>query len=409
MSASSHFDVIVVGGGPAGVAAAVEMRRCGVASVSILEREAELGGATRHCAHSPFGMLEFGRPYFGAAYGRRLDAEAKAFGVDIRTGHSVVRMTEDCHVEVATASGVTNLSADRIVIATGTRETPRSALLLPGDRPAGIMTTGTLQASISYYRRVPFRRPLIIGSELVSMSALFTCVTHGARPVAMVEPGPHLLARPPFRWFPRLVGTPVYLGAQVLDIRGSGQVSSVRIGSAAGERELLCDGVLLTGRFVPEAALFRMSNMTVDGASQGPPVDQDGRCEHPYYFSAGNVLRAVETGGWAFREGRSVGAAVARDLQSAIAVREPVRVEIERPIKLVVPSLVRAGGAQQRAMCQFQLRMAQSEMGRLSLVIDGKVVWQKTKHWLTERRILVPIPDAAFDATAVGFRFAPER
>lgn len=404
----SDADVIVVGGGPAGVAAALELRRAGVPRVLLLDREATLGGATRHCSHSPFGMREFGRVYLGAAYGRRLAAEAARAGVDVRTGHSVVRLRPGGRLDITTPDGPGTLGASRILIATGAREQPRSARLISGDRPIGVVTTGTLQAYAAFHGLMPFTRPLIIGSELVSLSAVLTCLGHGARPVAMAEPGPEALARAPFSWFPRLVGVPFHLGTELVDIRGTGRVEMATLRHADGRREdVTCDGVLLTGRFTPESALFLQSPLGVDRGSAGPAVDQDGRTLDPVCFAAGNLLRAVETGGWSFREGRTVGRAVARDLAGEPCTAAPVSVGFDEPIKLVVPSLLRPTG-RDPALADFQLRVTRAARGRLTLEIDGRAVWSMHRHFLPERRILVPIPPAAFAATSIRFRLSEE-
>ncbi|RRN69204.1 FAD-dependent oxidoreductase [Agrobacterium deltaense] len=399
-------DVIVVGGGPAGVAAALELKARGIARVMILEREPALGGATRHCLHSPFGMREFGRVYFGPAYAQRLQRQAQDAGVDIRTGHSVVELGQDGALLVTSARGVETLKARRIVLATGAREKPRSARLLPGDRPVGVVTTGTLQSYVAFHGIMPFRWPLIVGSELVSFSALLTCLTHRARPVAMIEPEPHPLARSPFQWFPRLAGVPFHCGAVLTDIRGRGRVEEADIRLAAGRiLTVQCDGILLTGRFTPEAALLNASPVDVAAGSAGPLIDQDGRMANPIFFAGGNVLRAVETGGWAFREGRRVGAAVADDLAREPCGAPGVPVTFADPLKLAVPAMLRPGGLDRPAFRDFQLRFTRRIQGRLSLHLDGTDVWSKTGRWRPERRVLVPIPDAAFEAGQIAFHF----
>ena len=399
-------DVIVVGGGPAGVAAALELKARGVAHVTILEREPALGGAPRHCAHSPFGMREFGRVYFGPAYARRLQRQAKDADVDIRTGHSVVELGQDGTLQVTSARGVETLKARRIVLATGAREKPRSARLLPGDRPVGVITTGTLQSYVAFHGIMPFRRPLIVGSELVSFSALLTCLTHGARPVAMIEPEPEPLARSFFRWFPRLVGVPFHCRATLVDIRGSGRVEEADIRLADGRiLTVTCDGVLLTGRFTPEAALLNASPVDVAAGSDGPMIDQDGRMANAIFFAGGNVLRAVETGGWSFREGRRVGAAIADDLARDPCNAKAVPVTFADPLKLAVPTMVRPEGLDRPAFRDFQLRFTRRVQGRLSLHLDGTEVWSKSGLWLPERRVLVPIPAAAFEAAQISFHF----
>lgn len=399
-------DVIIVGGGPAGVAAALALKERGVARVTILERERALGGAPRHCTHSPFGMREFGRIYFGPAYARRLQRQAQAAGIDIRTGHSVVELGQDGTLLVTSARGVERLKARRIVLATGAREKPRSVRLLPGDRPVGVVTTGTLQSYIAFHGIMPFRRPLIIGSELVSFSALLTCLTHGARPVAMIEPGPQPLARKLFRWFPRSVGIPFMCNATLVDIRGRGRVEEADIRLSDGRiMPVACDGVLLTGQFTPEAALLNASPVDVAAGSAGPLIDQDGRMANPIFFAGGNVLRAVETGGWAFREGRRVGAAVAADLAREPCLMRAVPVTFVEPIKLAVPAMVRQPGLDEATFRDFQLRFTRCVRGRLSLHLDGREAWSKSGLWLPERRVRVPIPRAVAEAGAIAFHF----
>ena len=407
MKPGRDADVIIVGGGPAGVAAGLELRRQGVERVMLLDREADLGGATRHCAHSPFGMLEFGRVYIGGAYGRRLTREAVGAGLDLRMRHSVVALAGEGAVEVSHPGGVEQLRARRVLLATGAREKTRAARHLSGDRPIGVITTGTLQAYVAFHGLMPFRRPLILGSELVSMSALTTCLSHGARPVALAEPGPRLLARAPFCWAPRLAGVPVFTGARVVDIKGRGRVEAVVLKLADGSlRSFDCDGLLLSGQFVPEAALSLTAGALLAPGSGAPQIDQFGRTEDPWRFAAGNLLRPIETGGWAFREGRAVASAVAADLGRAAETAPPVVVTFDDPVKLVVPSLMRPNPDNRgRALKQFQLRFTRAAKGKLSLHLDGREAWSKRGQWLPERRVLVPMPAATATAGAIAFRF----
>jgi thioredoxin reductase len=404
-----NFDVIVIGGGPAGVAAAVELKRNGVDKVVILDREQRLGGATRHCSHSPFGMLEFGRIYLGAGYGRRLERESEKYGVEVRCGYSVTRLCDTGAVETTSSRGVEILAAERILVATGARETPRSARLLPGDRPLGIVTTGAFQSYTAFHGLLPFSRPIIVGSELVSLSALLTCLTRGIRPVAMIERGPHPLAKRPFTWFPALVGVPLYQNAQIIDIIGTDRVSAVLIRLEDRELLLNCDGILLTGQFTPESVLCRTTKVAVDPGSGGPAIDQHGRTANPIIYSAGNILRGVETGGWSYREGRAVGAAISCDLSSPRILGDPVRVAYDDPLKLVVPTMLRRSErVEDAAFKQFQLRFVRRTRGTLSLALDDKVVWKRRGLWLPERRVLVPIPRAAPTSSSVRFHFESE-
>jgi len=397
-------DVMIVGGGPAGVAAAVELRRQQVQKVMLLEREPALGGATRHCLHSPFGMREFGRIQSGPAYARRLARHAHDAGVKMCTGYSVIALEQDGRLCVRSNHGVQWLRARRIIVATGARELPRPARLLSGDRPMGVLTTGTLQAAIAFHHRVPFFRPLIVGSELVSLSALLTCLSHGIKPVAMIEPRPHALAGKPWAWFPALTGKPLRCHTALSDIIGKERVEAVTLDCAGKMQTLACDGVLLTGQFIPESALFRQSPMGVADGSAGPLIDQYGRSLNPLYFSAGNVLRAVETGGWAYREGRAVANTVAADLRHAAEIPIPNPVTFDAPIKLVVPGMLRTGTLTP-AFRQFQLRMLFRVRGELGLQLDGRTVWKRHATWWPERRITIPIPAQAQHARRIHVYF----
>lgn len=405
---STSADVIVIGGGPSGVAAAIELRRRGVKHVMVLEREAGLGGATRHCSHSPFGMREFGRIYLGAAYGRRLERETQQHTVDVRTGYSVVGLGAGGRLDVTSSRGVETLTARRIMITTGAREKPRSARLMSGDRPVGVITTGTLQCYIANHRLMPFRRPLIVGSELVSMSAVLTCLAHGASPVAVIEPRSYPLARAPFRWLPAVARIPFHRDTQIVDIIGQSRVEAVVVRHGEHHETLECDGVLLTGQFTPEASLLLQSPLGIDAGSEGPAVDQYGRLVDPHCFAGGNVLRAVETGGWAFREGRAVATALAEDLGNEVAGSACTAVSFDAPIKLVVPHLIRRQAMTATAFEHFQLRFSRHVRGRLSLELDGREVWQHRGEWWPERRVLVPIPGTATQAEHIRFRLVEE-
>ena len=171
MSERLICDVAIVGGGPAGVAAALELRRRGVKRVVILEREEAAGGVPRHCGHPPFGMREFCRILTGPAYARKLCQAALAAGVDVRPHTAVTTLRPFGELDVATPAGPAEIVARRVVLATGGRESPRSARRVSGDRPVGVITTGTLQQSVYIEGLKPFRRPVVVGTELVSLSA----------------------------------------------------------------------------------------------------------------------------------------------------------------------------------------------------------------------------------------------
>ncbi len=392
MADSTAFDAIVLGGGPAGLAAAAELRRRGIERLVVLEREGVVGGATRHCGHPPFGLREFGRLMTGPAYAQRLAAFAAERAIEVRLAHSVVGIHPGGRLSIATPQGRADLQGKRVVLAMGAREKPRSARLVTGDRPIGVMNAGALQSYIYLHGLQPFKRPVIVGSELVSLSSIWTCLNHGIRPQMVVEECRAPIARWPLGWFPRLAGIPVRYQATVTDIKGQSRVEAVQIMDASGQFETIeCDGLLFTGGFLPEASLLRQGAVEIDDGSGGPRVDQYGRCSDPAYFAAGNVLRSIETAGWCFREGKALGGIVADDLlgqlptpRGQMAIRRGDGVKLTVPQRISLPFRSSAAG-------HVQVRLCDMTSGTLALERNGVIVWSKRLTGRPERRILVPL------------------
>jgi len=387
-------DVAVVGGGPAGVAAALVLRQRGY-SVTILEREAELGGVPRHCAHSPFGMSEFGRVLLGPAYARRLATEAQAAGAEIRPRHSVTALRPGGQLELTAPGGTSSLIAKRVLLATGAREAPRSARLISGERPLGVITTGALQHAVNLEKLRPMRRALVVGTELVSFSALLTCRSAGIRPVAMVEEGTRLVARSLFAIYPRLAQVPLHLGVRLIDIHGSGRVEGARLQRADGTGfDVACDGIILTGRFTAEGSLALCSHIDVDPNTGGPVVDQYARCSDPVYFAAGNMLHPVETGGWCFREGQRIGGLISDDLEGRLPqAGGEITVTAGAGLRYALPQKVTPGGPE--GLSDLQLRVANPLNRGIIMKSAGATLWSLKRRLLPERRILAPLAPLA--------------
>jgi thioredoxin reductase len=385
-------DVAIIGGGPSGLSAAVELRRQGVQKVVIIEREPEAGGIPRHCGHPPFGFWEYGRLYTGPDYAKRNVLEAQKAGVDIRVLHSVTRLGAGGRLElVSPDGGPRTLQAKRVLIATGARETSRSARLVGGDRPLGVINTGAFQSYVYLEHLKPFERPLIVGTELVSLSSVLSCRRAGIKPVAMIEANSRGTARWPLTLFPKLCGVPMHFGAQLLEVHGTGRVEGASVKLQDGTiKEFDCDGVLLTGRFVPESSLVRLSDLKLDLKSGGPSIDQYGRCSDAAYFAAGNLLRPIETAGWSYREGRKVATFIARDLRGELPkVGRDVEIVCKDGLKLCVPQRLNVSGNE--GMKNLQLRVSRATKGRLVVTANGEELWSRSASALPERRILVPI------------------
>lgn len=387
------FDVAIIGGGPSGLAAAAELKARGTARVLVIEREAETGGVPRHCGHPPFGMREFGRVLTGPAYARRLSLMAIASGADILTSTAVTAIDasqDDIRITCSTRQGMASFAARRVLLATGTRESPRSARLTSGERPLGVINTGALQAYAYLEHLAPFRRPIIVGSELVALSAILTCRSLGARPMAMIEEGPRPLAPRALFLYPRLQGIPLLISTRLVDIVGSPRVDHVIVEDGTGERRRIdCDGVIFSGRFVGEAHLARLAGLDIDPATGGPEIDQFGRSSHPAIFAAGNLLRPVETAGWCYREGRRIGGFIHDDLQGQFASSgRGLRITPGNGIRYIVPQWIAAGG---EGLGALQLRVHRPVKGRLAAQDEhGVRPVDRYISALPERRVLIP-------------------
>lgn len=383
-----RVDVVIVGAGPAGLAAAAALAGW---RVLVLDREGEAGGIPRHCAHSPYGLREFRRLMTGPAYARALVDRARDAGAWIAAPATVTALHPGPRVTVTTPAGVQEITARAVLLATGVRESSRAQRLIGGEKPGGIIPTGALQGLVHLSGQRPFRRPVILGTELVSFSALLTCRSAGIRPVAMVEPNPRPTVRRPLHLFAALRGVPLHLSTTIAAIEGRDRVSGVVLRGPSGERRVAADGVILTGAFRAEGALLPGSHLTRDPGTGGPAVDAWGRCSDPAFFAAGNLLHPVETAGHCWEEGRAVGQSVARALEGGLPDPVGERIAVSGgALAYVVPQTAGTGGAFDR----LNIRVRRPVRGRLSLRVAGAEVASRAIHALPERRITLPMPPA---------------
>jgi len=397
---NAPIDVAIIGGGPAGLSAATTLKHLGVSRVVVLEREPQAGGIPRHCGHPPFGLREFKRILKGPAYAARLVRRAQSHGVEIHTGVTVVEARPNGALLIATPDSVFEITATRVIIATGTRETPRPARLIPGGRARGVINTGALQSMIYLKGRRPFQRPVIIGSELVAFSAIMTCRHAGIPPLALIEEAPRITARWPCALYPRLTGVKLMTGTKLARIDGGQTVTGVTVESESGQTtDIACDGVILSGQFTPESSLARMGHLVVDSFTNGPLVDQWGRCSDPVYFATGNLLRPVETAGWSWNEGRQTGHWVADDLAGTLPRPEPgISLNITAPLKYVVPQQL-SHGSGPGGMKNLQMRVTKPVKGTLIARSGGGILMRRKVCLLPERRLLIPVADLLANAT----------
>jgi len=384
-------DVVIVGAGPTGLAAAVRLKKLGIDDLVVLERETEAGGIPRHCGHTGFGLREFGRLMTGPAFARRAARDAEAAGVELRLGTAVTALAAGGTLDVATPQGPARLRARRVLLATGVRETPRPPRLVSGTRPWGVMTTGALQQLVYLKGLRPFARAVIVGSELVSFSAILTLRAGGMRPVAMIEPGARITARRPGDLVARyILGVPVLTETRLHAIHGGNRVEGVVVEDRHGHHRIDCDGVIFTGRFLPESAIMSRDVLDFDPGTGGPAVDQTWRCSDPAYYACGNLVHPVETAGRCYREGLAAAQAIAADLAGPCAPDAArVTVELDGALRYLCPQVVTLPAAS-APRWRFNARAAREASGRLALLADNSALWSRHVHALPERRLTVP-------------------
>lgn len=385
-------DVAIIGAGPAGLAAATVLARLGFAQVVVIEREAQPGGIPRHCGHSPFGMREFRRVLRGPAYADRLAAAARAVGVRIMCDTTATALLPGPVLELSTPAGIEHLAARAVLLATGTRESSRIQRMIGGQKPGGILTLGALQGMVHLNGQRPFSRPVVLGTELVSFSALLTCRQAGIHPVAMVEPGCNVIARAPSWALPRLLGVPLMMQSRITEILGRDRVEAVQIVGPDGTRRIATDGVLLTGAFRSEAGLLAMAGIAMDPDTTGPVIDSFGRLDQPGYFAAGNLLRPVETAGACWAEGQRAAEAIAAYLSGALPDREQgAELQIMGDaIRYALPQIILP--ARPGWHDRVQLRLARAARGELRLTQMGRIVARRRINARPERRITLSLP-----------------
>jgi len=395
-----NVDVLIAGAGPAGLAAAIELRRLGVGRVLVVDREAEAGGVPRHSAHTGYGLRDLHRVMTGPAYARHYARAAVRAGADVRAGTTVSGLSRSpigpgLSATLTGAGGIETVTAAAVLLATGCRERPRAARLVPGGRPPGVMTTGELQQRVYLHgQRLP-GRAVVVGAEHVSFSAMLTLAHAGADVVALVTDQPRQQSYAAFalaaaaRW-----RVPVRTSAAVRRIAGRGRLDGIELADLrTGAVSFVgCDTLVFTADWIPDHELARLAGTQIDPGTCGPAVDTALETSIPGVFAAGNLVHAAETADIAAVGGRHA----ARQIAAALRGTGPPRtaripVTVAAPLSWISPNAISAGGPPP-ARGRFLLRSGTfRRMARLEVRQGGRVL-------ATARARLVPGRPVHLDA-----------
>lgn len=342
-------DVVIIGGGPAGLAAAVALFRLGVRDILILEREAILGGILRQCIHDGFGLTRFQTTLSGPEYAQRFIDLVEQERISYQVNASVIEVNADKVVTVVSPEGLSKISARAIVFAMGCRERTRGALGIPGDRPAGVFTAGVAQSYINLYNRMVGKEIVILGSGDIGMIMARRLTLEGAHVQAVFE------IQPVASGLPRNIeqclndyDIPMYLSHTIQTIHGRERVTGVTVAAVdehlrpipGTEKEYACDTVILSVGLIPENELALGAGIHLDRCTRGAEVDENYQTQREGFFAAGNVLHVHDLVDFVSLEAEELAQGVAEYLKEGRLPVCSIRLEPDPNINHTVPQWI---------------------------------------------------------------------
>ncbi len=346
----TKVSLVIVGGGPAGMSAAVAAYKAGVTDLLILEREAHLGGILRQCIHNGFGLHKFGEELTGPEYAARYAEQVKELGIPYKVGTMVTGITEDKVITaVNPTDGIMHIQAEAIILAMGCRERPKGALNIAGARPSGIYTAGTAQKYVNIKGYMPGKEVVILGSGDIGLIMARRMTLEGAKVKAVCELMPYSggLARNIEQCLNDF-GIPLMLSHTVVQIHGKDRVTGVTIAKVDERRNpiketeqyIACDTLLLSCGLLPENELTKGAGITMDRITGGAVTDQSRQTSIPGVFACGNVLHVHDLVDYVSEEAEIAGCAAADYLADKQSERVDITLQPVGGVRYTVPQKI---------------------------------------------------------------------
>lgn len=345
-------ELVVIGGGPAGLAAAIEAKNNGITDILVIERDKELGGILQQCIHNGFGLHEFKEELTGPEYAQRFINQMKEEGIEYKLDTMVLNLGTDKTLQlINTVDGYMEIEAEAVIMAMGCRERTRGAISIPGDRPAGVFTAGAAQRFINMEGYMVGKKVVILGSGDIGLIMARRMTLEGAKVEAVVELMPFSggLTRNIVQCLEDY-DIPLLLSHTVTNIQGKERVEGITVAKVDEKRRPIpgteihydCDTLLLSVGLIPENELSRTAKIDLDQRTSGPVVNELMETSVPGIFGCGNVVHVHDLVDFVSAESRRAGKAAARYIKGEVEQNDNYkRVKAEFGVSYTVPQKIR--------------------------------------------------------------------